>query len=99
MTGDAIKRKRILVAHGSYAIAVHNDPFMSEATWWKAAVDVLETLHVATDQPEIDQFFATHFSPMWHEWVRDHPDLEGIETLYWRYKRNVRDVFPDKSVR
>lgn len=46
---------------------------------------MLINLSVFTKRPDLDYFFITNFNPSTGLWIHKHPELDGIENLYWRY--------------
>lgn len=83
------RRRRIVVSHAAYAYEFRQDPIMPDTEYDALAQQIDH--HIPTGHPLLDEFFYTQFSPMTGMWIHNHPELDGIEKLYWRYKRIVRN--------
>ena len=84
------RRRRITVAHAAYAYECMDDPIMSD-TRYDALAESIDP-RMSTGHAVLDTFFREEFTPMTGMWIRDHPEIEGIERLYRRYKRLVREM-------
>jgi hypothetical protein len=73
-------RNRIRLSVAAYAYEVCADPIMSDAEFDALAASIVPA--VATNRPDLDQFFAETFDPSTGAWVHQHPDLPGIRRLY-----------------
>lgn len=73
-------KRRIVVAVAAYAYEIENNPIMSDHMWDRIAQEINPKM--GTCHPELDEFFASKFSPMTGMWIHDHPDLAGIARIY-----------------
>lgn len=84
-------RRRIQVSVAAYAYEFENLSIMPDGVWDMLAQRIDPTQ--GTCHPELDEFFASKFSPMTGMWIHDHPDLPGIKRTFDRYYAATRDVF------
>lgn len=82
------RRRRIHLSVWTYAYEVADAPIVSDDVWDRTAQ--LVRPQMGTFNLELDEFFATHFSPMTGMWIHNHPELDGIREIYDRYHRQVR---------
>ena len=81
------RRNRIQIAVCAYAYECMDAPIIDDATydWLAEKIDrSIETGHAV-----LDAFFREEFSPMTGMWIREHPEIDGIERIYRRYERVV----------
>ncbi len=76
-------RRRITVSVAAYAYEIMNDSIISDFAFDTLAEQINPKL--GTCHPDLDIFFLTQFSPMTGMWIRQHPELEGIERIYNRH--------------
>ena len=76
-------RRRILLSVATYAYEIVDAPIMSDQSWDLIAQTINPQL--GTCHPVIDEFFATHFSPMTGMWIHSHPELDKIRRLFENY--------------
>lgn len=76
-------RRRIRCAVATYAYEIADNPIMTDAEWDRLAQEINPKL--GTCHPLLDEFFVVHFSPMTGMWIHQHPELDGIRTIYERF--------------
>lgn len=84
--GRAIEKetwRRIRCAVATYAYELDDNPIMTDAAWDKLAQSI--DPRRGTCHPLLDEFFATHFSPMTGMWIHKHPELGKIQRIYKAY--------------
>lgn len=79
------RRNRIRIAVAAYAYECHDDPIMSDHDFDRIAQTIDRS--VATGHAVLDRFFAEEFSAMTGMWIRDHPEIAGIEKIYRKVHR------------
>jgi len=78
-------RNRIKLSIAAYAYEFKNNPIMSDAEFDELALKIDKS--VSTTNPQMDEFFATHFQPDTGMWIHQHPELDKLDNLYERYYR------------
>lgn len=84
-------RRRIQLSVAAYAYEFANNPVMGDDLFDWFAVRICKRM--GTCHPLLDEFFATHFSPMTGMWIHHHPDLSGIRRVYERSAERMREYF------
>jgi hypothetical protein len=75
--------RRGLLALTTYGIEVRGMACVSEWDWDRAAQRVNRALGVC--DPELDEFWARHFSPMTTAWIHHHPRLHALASDFDRF--------------
>lgn len=97
--GSPIERevyRRILIAVAAYAYEVKDTTILSDREFDRIAQRI--NPRVGTCHPVLDEFFATHFSPMTGMWIHHHPELDKIAALYKRHYTGVCREFYERGV-
>ena len=76
-------RNRIKLSVAAYAYEFKNNPIMSDAEFDELALKIDKS--ASTTNPQMDEFFATHFQPDTGMWIHQHPELARLDNLYERY--------------
>lgn len=95
--GSAVEieiRRRISLSVATYAYEIADKPIMWDHDWDRIAQLINPT--VGTCHPLLDEFFATHFSPMTGMWIQHHPELDKIAALFKRYYSGVTAAHYDR---
>lgn len=82
-TVERERRNRIRIAVYAYAYECRDESLISDADYDRFARSINPSL--PTGHPVLDHFFATRFTPDSGMWIRQHPALDGIATIYHRY--------------
>lgn len=90
-------RRRIRIAVAAFAYEMKDNPLMSDHAFDELARKINPAL--GTCHPEMDEFFAEHFSPSTGMWIYKHPDLDGIERVYLSIVNERQDTTRGKSAR
>lgn len=88
-------RNRVRVTIAAYAYELKNDPVMSDAKFDRLAGQV--NLDVATDRPDLDDFFHRWFTPDTGMWIHHHPELDKLEGLYQMLKDHQPKTYDQKN--
>lgn len=78
------RRNRIRVALWAYTYEFESVSLVSDAEFDKACLEI--DLSVATDRPELDEWFKDNFSPYTGQWIHNHPELKKLKDIYKRLK-------------
>lgn len=76
-------RRRIKLSIWAYAYEFENVSLVPDALF-----DIhcgLVDLNIRTDRPDLDLWFVMHFKPHTGMWIRSHPELDKIRSIYERY--------------
>lgn len=73
-------RRRIKLCVWAYAYEIDGESLVADHVFDREALAV--DLRLATSRPEMDDWFRKNFDPSTGMWIRNHPDLTGIEKLY-----------------
>ena len=79
-------QRRILLSVAAYAYEFKNESFMSDHAFDEECK--LVDLTIDTANPTMDAWFRKEFDPCTGQWVRKHPNLPRLETLYNVYTRS-----------
>jgi hypothetical protein len=74
------RRNRIRLAVAAYAYEFEDDVIMPDAEFDKLALAIQPL--VLTGDDRHDLFFLTRFAPHTGQWVRFHPNIEGLRRIY-----------------
>lgn len=74
------RRNRIMLSVYAYAYEYDNNSLVSDHEFDNLAFSI--DTSVGTNNPQMDDFFKTKFSPSTGMWIRSHPDLSGISRIY-----------------
>lgn len=77
------RRNRILVSVAAYAYEMLNVSIMSDEAFDNLAAEINPGR--STGHPGLDTFFRKHFNPYTGMWIRQHPDLPGLQRVYDRH--------------
>lgn len=78
---------RIRLSIAAFAYEFDATSIMTDAEFDKMCLEV--DTSVPTTRPDLDLWFKENFNPATGMWIRDHPEIKGIEALYnehWRWK-------------
>lgn len=78
------RRNRIRLSVFAYAYEFENESLISDGEYDK--LSYLIKPERSTGHKKLDTFFRKHFQPDTGMWIRIHPELDGIRSLYMRYK-------------
>jgi hypothetical protein len=87
--GTSVERevhRRVRLTLAAYAYEYGAEQLMTDAEFDAVARDV--DLAVDTGRPDLDAWWRANFSPDTGMWVRSHPELSRVASLYQR----VRDA-------
>jgi hypothetical protein len=73
-------RRRIRLSLWAYAYEYKDDPLVSDEIFDKESL--LVNLNISTTNAKMDKWFKKNFSPSTGFWIREHPDIEGLERIY-----------------
>lgn len=90
-------RNRIRVAVAAYAYEVMSDPIMSDDEFDHLAK--LIDPRIPTGNERLDEYFRTDFVSFSGVWVRNHPEIEGLERIYRMLKNNKSRSHDQKNNR
>jgi hypothetical protein len=76
-------RNRIRLAVAAYAYEYEATSIMSDHEFDVMSREI--NPEVSTGNTKLDTFFKKHFEPATGMWVRQHPDKQGLRTVYERY--------------
>jgi hypothetical protein len=76
-------RNRIRLAVAAYAYEYEATSIMSDHEFDAMSREI--NIEVDTGNTKLDTFFKKHFEPATGLWVRQHPDKQGLRTVYERY--------------
>ena len=79
------RRNRIKIAVAAYAYECHDDSIMSDDAYDRLAQGI--NRGVETGHAVLDRFFRDDYSAMTGMWIRDHPEIAGVEKIYRAYYR------------
>ncbi len=90
-------RRRIGISVAAYAYEIANKPIMADCTfdWLAAQID----RKMGTCHPELDEFFASRFSPMTGMWIHEHPELDKVKRTFERYYEANSVFLEDPAIR
>ena len=74
------RRKRINVALWAYAYEIMDEPMVSDFTFDTLCHKI--DLSIATNRPDLDEWFCRNFNPDTGQWIHKHPELKRIGELY-----------------
>ena len=77
-------RRRIKLSLWAYAYDFESDSMVSDGEFDDECKKV--RLEVDTNRPDLDKWWRDNFSPSTGQWIRKHPELDGIKKLYKRLK-------------
>ena len=85
------RQLRIRLALAAYAYEFESDSILSDADF--DAMSLMVDTSIDTGAPDLDFFFSEEFDPSTGNWIRQHPELEKVQRLYWWLKdRGVNKV-------
>jgi len=84
------KRLRIRIALAAYAYEFENDSLMSDEEF--DALSLKIDVNVKTGWQQLDKFFKLNFEPSTGMWIRQHPQLSGLQIIYNKYFRSRDDL-------
>jgi len=76
-------RNRIRLAVAAYSYEYEATSIMSDHEFDAMSREI--NTEVGTGNTKLDTFFKKHFEPATGMWVRQHPDKQGLRTVYERY--------------
>ena len=76
-------RNRIRLAVAAYAYEYCSNSIMTDHEFDALSLKIDTTVN--TGKTKLDAFFKEHFEPATGMWVRQHPDKQGLRTIYERY--------------
>lgn len=79
------RRLRIKLAVAAFAYEYEDESIISDAEFDKMCLQVNKT--VDTGHKVCDSYFKSRFDPSTGQWIRHHPELDKIKTIYERYYR------------
>lgn len=77
------RRNRIRLAVYAYAYELRDESLATDHEFDQLARSIDPA--VTTGNAVLDQFFRDHYQPDSGMWIHQHPDLDGIATIYHRY--------------
>jgi len=77
------RRNRIRVAVFAYAYEVRDEALIPDAEYDALARSIDPS--ISTGNPVIDNFFRDHYNPDTGMWIHRHPELWGIEDIYYKH--------------
>lgn len=74
-------QKRLRIQLSVYALAYerYQHSFVSDAKYDEMSLKV--DLSIATDRPDLDEWFKENFSVHTGQWVLDHPEFQRLDVL------------------
>ena len=82
------RRKRIRLSVFAYAYEFDNNSLISDEEYDKLSREI--NPQIKTGHDKLDKFFETQFEPDTGMWIRKHPELTRVRTLYLaRYKKDA----------
>lgn len=79
--------RRIHIAVYAYAYEFMDDPLVSDGDFDKLAKEI--DLSVETGNAALDFWFEENFTPDTGVWVREHPNIAGLDRYYQCWKDNL----------
>jgi len=80
-------RLRIRLSVAAYAYEYENDSVMSDSEFDRLCT--LVDVSISTGNRKLDNYFKKRFDPATGNWVRFHPDKQGLVDLYLRYYKET----------
>lgn len=80
------RRNRIRLSIAAYAYECEDNPVMTDAEFDQLARSIDPRMD--TDNPVMDAFFRSSFSPDTGMWIREHPQLDRIIASYRKHYGN-----------
>lgn len=77
-------RSRIRVSLAAFAYEMYDKSLISDSEYDKLSKIVYANRHIKTGDSRLDIFFSGEVSPDTGMWVRKHPELAKLESLYKR---------------
>jgi hypothetical protein len=74
---------RIRLSVAAYAYEFESESVMSDANFDKLSYEVDPS--IKTGIRKLDIFFRDKFQPCTGMWIREHPELEGIKSIYYKH--------------
>ena len=79
-------RNRIRLSIAAYAYEYKDDPIMSDNEFDSLAKKI--NVNEKTGNRKLDNFFKKHFETDTGMWIRKHPELNKIDFIYQKYRKN-----------
>lgn len=76
-------RARIFLSVWAYGYEIADRPMVDDYTFDRLAEKI--DPQTGTGNLLLDDFFASHFSPMTGMWIHQHPELDKVKATYERY--------------
>lgn len=76
-------RRRIKLSIAAYAYEYLDESIMSDAEFDKMCLEV--NLKVDTGNKKMDNYFKKNFDASTGQWIRKHPEIKKIASLYERF--------------
>lgn len=80
---STVRRARIRLSIAAWAYE-NAQPIMTDQEYDKLSYYVHDTRKIATNHRLLDKFFRDEFDPHTGLWIHDHPDKEGLMSIYYR---------------
>lgn len=74
------RKRRIVLSVAAYAYECCAESIMSDHDYDMMSLRV--DLAMDTGRPDLDAFFRAEFNPSSGQWIRAHPNLSGVASLY-----------------
>ena len=89
-------RRRIALSVAAYAYEFSDNPIISDDEYDELSKLInpnMITCYGERDNSVIDAYFSSHFTEYSGQWIRRHPDLDGIKHIYERHYEGKRKSF------
>lgn len=83
-------RLRIRLSVFAYAYEMADDSLISDSEFDSMCLKIKPEIKTGNDK--MDKFFQDEFDPSTGMWIRSHPELNGIITLYKTYYSDFQQV-------
>ena len=78
---------RIKLSVAAYAYEYENDSVMSDSEFDKLCTQV--DVSISTGNKKLDNYFKKRFDPATGNWVRFHPEKQGLVDIYFKYYKGT----------
>jgi len=76
-------RRRILLTLWAYAYEFENNSIVPDSIFDAECLKV--DLSIATNRPDLDEWWRKNFDSFTGCWIHDHPELEKVKRLYHEF--------------
>ncbi len=90
------RRLRIRASFAAYTYEFKAESVMSDAEFDEICKKIDPS--ITTGNPVMDNFFKTEFNPDTGMWIRDHPQLDRLEAIYFMFKNPNKDYYRNKNI-